>query len=393
MKKKILLFVVILFAFAVIAKIAVTAKEEKGDDEKVTKVVKLSNVSTRGLQETREFSAIVKGVGEVEIAPEISGRLTSVNKKEGEKVTKGEILAIIDATDFYAQNSLSNEQIEVSKDAFSATEEYQDQLVDEARAELEKAEELKKIAKKDEDESQLKIAKRNVENAEEAVRTAKRMRDLQLSLSQGEIDLSQKQARITSLDINKTRIRAPFSGIFTKKLSKEGQIVSPNTAIMVLVQSEQKEIAIDLPSEVANELELNREVFAIKDNKEIKEGERFAITVVSISPVSDEITRKSSVKFSFDNEDVTLGEFVRVLIPVSEKEDVLAVPITSVKKSYFEDVVFVVENGIAKEQKVELGIIQDELVEIKNGLSEGQSFVVEGQQNLRNGDKIRIYEQ
>lgn len=392
MKKKILLLAVISVTLVAFAKMVVTADEDKGNEE-TAKVVKLSEVGARELQEVREFSAIVKGVGEVEIAPEISGRLTSVNKKEGEKVTKGEILATIDAADFFAQNSLSVEQIEVSKDAFSATEEYQDQLVDAARAELEKAEDLKKMAKKDEDESGLKIAKRNVENAEEAVRTAKRMRDLQLSLSQGEIDLSQKQARITSLDINKTRIRAPFSGIFTKKLSKEGQIVSPATPIMVLVQSAQKEIAIDLPGEVADGLRLDREVFAIKDNKEVAEGQRFAVTVTSISPVSDETTRKSSVKFSFDNKDVALGEFVRVLIPVSEKEEALAVPVASVKKSYFEDVIFVVEDGIVKEQKVELGIIEGDLVEIKNGLSEGQNFVVEGQQNLRNGDKVRIYEQ
>lgn len=395
MKKKILLFVVILVGFVVLAKIAVTAKEEDSNEE-MAKIVKLSKVGTKEIQEVREFSGIVKGLGEVEIAPEISGRLVSVNKKEGEKVTKGEILATIDATDFLAQNSLSAEQTQVSKDAFSATEEYQGQLVDEARIELEKAEDLKKEAKKTEDESGLKIAKRNVEKAEEAIRTAKRMRDLQLSLSQGEVDLSQKQARITSLGVNKTIIRAPFSGIFTKKLSQEGQIVSPATAIMVLVQSEQKEIAIDLPSKVANGLKLNQEVFAIKektkDGNEDDNSERFAITVASISPVSDEITRKSSVKFSFDNEDVALGEFIRVLIPVSEKQDVLAVPIASVKKSYFEDVIFVVENEIAKEQKVELGIIQGNLIEIKNGLNEGQSFVVEGQQNLRNGDKIRIYE-
>jgi RND family efflux transporter MFP subunit len=395
MKKKILLFVVILIGFAVLAKIAVTAKEEDGSEE-TAKIVKLSEVGTKEIQEEREFSGIVKGMGEVEIAPEISGRLVSVNKKEGEKVAKGEILATIDATDFLAQNSLSAEQTQVSKDAFSATEEYQGQLVDEARIELEKAEDLKKEAKKDGDESGLKIAKRNVEKAEEAIRTAKRMRDLQLSLSQGEVDLSQKQARITSLGVNKTIIRAPFSGIFTKKLSQEGQIVSPETAIMVLVQSEQKEIAIDLPSEVANKLKLNQEVFAIKekikDNRENEEGEKFAIIIASISPVSDEITRKSSVKFSFDNPDVALGEFVRVLIPVNKKQDALAVPITSLKKSYFEDVIFVVENEIAKEQKVKLGIIDGDSIEIINGLTEGQSFVVEGQQNLRNGDKIRIHE-
>ncbi len=387
MKKIFLLIAAFLLIAFVISRVVVTAQEK--NIEEIEKVVKVEEAKTQNINETREFSAIVKGVGEVGIAPEISGRLMQINKKEGENIFKGEILATIDANDFFALNALSKEQIKVSEDALSSADEYQDQLVDEARIELEKAEDAKKEAKKGSDESAIKLAKRNVDKAEEAVRTAKRMRDLQASLTQGQVDISQKQANITALNINKTRIRAPFNGIFTKKLLQEGEIVSPQTAIFVLVQSKEKEITIDLPAEVAQKMSIGQEVSVIRGD----EGkDQFIAKVDSISPVSDSVTRKSSAKFVFDNEDVILGEFITVLIPVSESKESIAIPITSIKKSYFENIIFIIEDGKAKEQRVETGIIDGNLIEIQKGLKEGEIFVTDGQQNLRNGDKIRIYE-
>ncbi len=388
MKKKILLFATFLVLVFVVSK-AVTTAQEKNEEE-FEKIAKVQEVKISEITETREFSGIVKGVGEIAIAPEISGRLLSINKKEGEIVKKGEVLATIDPTNYLAQNSLSVEQTKVSEDALAKTDEYQDKLVDIARIELQKAEDVKKEAKKGSDESAIKLAKRNVEEAEEAVRTAKRMRDLQTSLAQGQIDVSQKQANISAISLNNTKIKAPFDGIFTKKLLQEGEIVSPQTKIFVLVQSEEKEIEIDLPAEVARKMTVGQEISVIKDTNG---GEEFIAKVDSISPVSDEITRKSGVKFIFDNENVILGEFVRVLIPISEKKSVIAIPISSIKKSYFENVVFVVEDGLAKEQRVDLGIIESGLIEITRGLEKGAILVIEGQQNLRNGDNVRIYEQ
>lgn len=387
MKKYIIPSIILLLLISVSFVAIVFAQEETAVE--VEKTVKVEEAKASNLKEVVEFSAIVKGVGEVGIAPEISGRLTSIRKKEGETFFKGEILATIDDASFLAQNSVATQQVQTSKEALAGTDEYQEQLIDEAQIELEKAEDAKDEAKEGSDEVALELARKNVDKAEEAVKTAKRMRDLQLSLVQGQIDISQKQANVAYLNVDKTKIRAPFAGIFTKKLLQEGEIVSPQTTMFILVQSQEKEIKVDLPTNVAQKLAIGQEVFVARDGED---REDFLVRISSISPVSDEITRKSRVTFAFEKEDVILGEFVRILIPINEKNDIIAVPIDSVRKSYYENVLFVVEGDRVREEKVELGVIDKGMVEIQKGLAEGEVFVTDGQQNLRNGDKIRIYE-
>ena len=54
------------------------------------------------------------------------------------------------------------------------------------------------------------------------------------------------------------------------------------------------------------------------------------------------------------------------------------------------DYVFVAENNSAKLRPVEIGLILDSRVLIAKGLSEGENFIISGQTNLKNGDKITI---
>ncbi|MDD3365621.1 MAG: efflux RND transporter periplasmic adaptor subunit, partial [Syntrophomonas sp.] len=83
------------------------------------------------------------------------------------------------------------------------------------------------------------------------------------------------------------------------------------------------------------------------------------------------------------------GMFVRVKIYTGEDQEVLAIPkdaLTSQKGLYY---VFIPEGGQAKRQEVKIGAIMDQMVEIKDGLKEGQPIVVSNVNKLKDQDRIQ----
>lgn len=358
------------------------------DEPQDTKIVKTELVIRKNLEEKIEFAGFVKGKREVNLRPEVSGRLLKINKKEGESIRKGEILATIDADEFLAQAALAKEQIRVAQDAASGTEQYYDQLVDQSQSELKKAENLYSIAKKDDDKDDKKIAKRNLETAQEALKSARRMRDLQNSLAQGQIPLSQKQAQLSFVQINNTRIRAPFDGVVARIFQEEGALVSPQTAVFMFVEAESFELEIALPLDVSRKMTIGQEIEGRTET-----NNTFSASVQSISPTSDLTTRKANVTFSLDDKELSSGDFVNIAIPVNVSMDALIVSVDSLKKSYHENVIFVIADSEVKEVIVEIGISDGEFVEIIKGLKGGEVIVAQGQQDLRSGDKVKIYEE
>ena len=110
-----------------------------------------------------------------------------------------------------------------------------------------------------------------------------------------------------------------------------------------------------------------------------------------ISPTLQPMQRTASVEISIDNDEGLLkpGMFAKVTIPVKIQTDAILVP----RVSLIEDGttkkqnVFVVEAGVSHRKPVEVGLAQDGLVEIVNGLDEGESVVVAGQHSPKSRRK------
>jgi RND family efflux transporter MFP subunit len=79
-----------------------------------------------------------------------------------------------------------------------------------------------------------------------------------------------------------------------------------------------------------------------------------------------------------------------VNIVVSIKKNVLSVPLEAVIEKEGKDVVYVIENGRAKMQRVKLGLATDEAFEIVSGLRQGETVAVKNVDKLREGDRVRF---
>jgi membrane fusion protein (multidrug efflux system) len=84
------------------------------------------------------------------------------------------------------------------------------------------------------------------------------------------------------------------------------------------------------------------------------------------------------------------GMFVRAEIVKNVAEASISVPLYTVITRNGEQFVYVEESGAAKRRQVELGIIEDWLVQVKKGLLPGDRVIVEGHRNVEEGQRINV---
>jgi multidrug efflux pump subunit AcrA (membrane-fusion protein) len=106
----------------------------------------------------------------------------------------------------------------------------------------------------------------------------------------------------------------------------------------------------------------------------------------------DQISKTLEVKIEIlqPEVDIPIGVFARGDILVKTNQDVLIIPSSALTRKKAGIYVYVIEEGIARQKEVVLGIIQDERIEILKGLSEKEEIVVLGNQELQDGLKVDV---
>jgi membrane fusion protein (multidrug efflux system) len=117
---------------------------------------------------------------------------------------------------------------------------------------------------------------------------------------------------------------------------------------------------------------------------------RGAIRVVNLT--ADPLNKKFGVEAVFDNPDAALrpGTFGDLVFEVQSHENALVVPQSAILENAY---VFVVEGGKAVKKTVTLGLQDTAMVEIVDGLAEGDAVVVEGNFGLEEGAAVQVLEE
>ena len=121
--------------------------------------------------------------------------------------------------------------------------------------------------------------------------------------------------------------------------------------------------------------------------------EKFRGEVVSKGVAVDQISKTLEVKIEIlqPDTDIPVGVFARGDILVKTNQNALIIPSSALSRKKDRGIyVYVIEEGIARQKEVVLGIIQDERVEILDGLSEEEEIVVLGNQELKDGLKVDV---
>jgi RND family efflux transporter MFP subunit len=211
-------------------------------------------------------------------------------------------------------------------------------------------------------------------------------------LTQAEVDV-----KIARLDLEKTRIRAPFAGIVTDiKLSPKERLDAGRELFTLVDISRIKVKAKVLESEVGKvvagrEVELRFSAFP---------GRAFKGRIEAVSPVINAEDKTCAVHVTMDNpsEEVKPGMHAEVEFPTEIFKNRLLVPQQAILVRGGRRLVFAVEGGLAKWRYIEVGLENERFAEVLPGkepgwgVSEGDTVIIEGHITLAHDTKVSIVE-
>lgn len=382
MRTKIALYLLLAAAlFSAYGIFAGSAKKEFSRQQEVP--VRLAKPQVLAGVDEWEFSGFVRGEKNAVLSSKLGGQLLKVNASEGQAVRKGQLLATVDVREAFAQQKAAAASLQALDEIRSATAAYYEQLVDEAQANLEKAEKALEIAEKNDSPDQ-EMARKSVDIAEEAVRSAKRGRDLQLSATQGSVTNARGSLEGLEAVSSNGNIVAPFSGIITSISLKEGSFAPPGAGIISLSQPESLEIETYAPSAIAPLLQVGQQAF-LSGGAEAR--------IKAISPQADISKGKSLLLLSLEKKgSLRLGDFAEGKIAISSGTENLSVPLEAIVRRYEDDFVFVSSDGKAEIRKVRIVRTDASSAFISSGISGQDEIIIQGQHDLSDGVKIKAYE-
>ncbi|NOT75793.1 MAG: efflux RND transporter periplasmic adaptor subunit [Cyclobacteriaceae bacterium] len=316
-----------------------------------------------------EYPATVIALNQVELRPQVNGYITAVHFKEGDRVKKGQKLYSIDQQQYEAayQQSVANQAVQEAN------------LV-KAQKDVERYRELNKHDA---------VAKQLVDNAEANYEAAKRT-----------LEASKASVKSVQTNVRYTSITAPFDGTIGISQVRLGTAVSAGQTILNTVSSDNP-IAADLSID-------QKEIYRFVQFQGVKSSKtdstfRLAFNGIiyphpgKISLIDRAVNAQTGtiiVRLEFSNPENNLragmSGTVRVLNDASKKS--ILVPFKAITEQLGEYFVYVVKTDSNKvtQQRVIIGKQVARDVVILKGLNDGETIVVEGVQNLKEGSAIAV---
>jgi RND family efflux transporter MFP subunit len=345
-------------------------------------------------------SGIVRPFRMVELVPRVSGEIVAVNGYDGKEVTKGEVLASIDERAFRlgnerAASALLAAQIEYRTLTTSSFLHAIDTM--QARLHLQAAREHYQRVRTAYAAGKISGPAFNRARREYEVTRA------YLSVNREDVIANRcglAQAREAyeraRLELESTQIRAPFSGRIAEWNATVGMQARIGQPICSLVDASRILIDVDVIEGEADKVHAGDKVTA---TCVAFPGIGFQGTVRTVSPTIDprsgmmRITAELSQPGSRQAGSYALfrpGMYASVLIETECLEGRLLVPREALLMRDLRQLVFTARNGLAKWNYVETGDENRELIEIRSGISEGDTVLVEGHQMLAHDARVDV---
>ena len=304
------------------------------------------------------FSGSLDPEWQAEVAPKVDGRVEKVFVKEGDKVTKGQVLATL-------------EQVDTDAEVLKARGEY-----------IEAKTNLRKAARDLERYEKLFQAGAVSEQTVDDYRFAYENAEAQLDAALG--NLRGKEASLSG-----TSIVAPADGIVAKRYFQEGYYAKAGTPLFAIADISTLKTVINVPEgqiagvAVGNEATIVLHAF---NNREV------VGKITSIAPVADLPAHTFSTEISVENpEGLRAGVFATVKLASEHRDNVLTIPVHAIVMRDDQKTVYVVdaENKVSR-RVLAVGYTNEEVAEIMSGLTEKDLIVTRGQNKLREGSKIKV---
>ncbi len=321
------------------------AEAPAGEARPEAVTITVASVATRPVERTVSVVGTLAANAQADLASEVEGQVVVVDADLGDRVRRDQVLARVRGDVTEARLREAEASLEKA-------------VADEARARPLRAEGV--------------ISTQEYEQVRTALEVSRARRD---------------QLRI---ELDRVAIRAPFEGSVAARLVDAGNYVRPGTVMFRLVQDDPLKFRGDVPE---------REVPALGAGQEVRvrvdafASETFIGHVSRVGSASDPAARSLSFEALVSNADHRLrpGFFGHAEVVVAHDERALAVPRSALSTFAGVTKLFVIEDGIAHEREVTLGVdLGDGWVEVATGIAAGKQVATSGLSKLANGTQVVV---
>ncbi len=196
-------------------------------------------------------------------------------------------------------------------------------------------------------------------------------------------------ASILKKEMQPLTLRAPYSGVVIRKFRYAGDVVAAGEPILEILDDSRFFLWGALPAAYLPEVKIGQ---ALQVSFPDLPGKTFRATIEKINSTVDPKTQMARIRASLVNRHSLLKAhlFARIRITVQSEPAALLIPRQAVLGGPAGTFVFVVKNGIAHRQAVETGLADSARVSIRAGLSPGDSVVISGNFELKDGMAVEV---
>ena len=194
---------------------------------------------------------------------------------------------------------------------------------------------------------------------------------------------------LSKINLNKSLIKSPLKGTIKTRFVKVGEFVRKGDRLVEILDVDRILVKVNIPEQEILKIKIGQKVdivLYILENKMI-EGQ-----VKKIGLEADSSNRTFPVEIEVDNSERELrpGMLARATFTQRVDQDQVVVPRHAIMERDMGRIVYIVDNDIAIQRKVAIGITQREKVQVIMGLSKGEKLVIEGHTKLTDGEEINI---
>jgi RND family efflux transporter MFP subunit len=326
------------------------------------------------------------------VSSKITGKVVKIMLEEGQRVEAGQIIALLDDSNWRAALSQSKAQLEQAEaNVASAQTAFDDAKPIFDRAEKQKAAAVISAQSFDESHAQFNVAHNNLLVAERGVEAAR-----------AGVEVAQRS-------LEDTVIRAPFAGIVTEKAAQPGEMVSPisagggftRTGIGTIVDMESLEVEVDVSENFINRVRPQQPV-TIKLNA--YPDWDIPGSVIAMIPTADRAKATVKVRIAIGQKDPRIipemGARVAFLSDNEQKASDakspvsgVIIPADAVSTSGTASIVFVVHGSAVERRAVRLGAKISSGQIVNAGLEPGNIVALGDLSKLSDGARVRIEKQ
>jgi HlyD family secretion protein len=345
--------------------------------------VSVATATTGTLAETILLTGTLVARDEVMVGAEIDGlAITELLAEEGDKVTRGQVLArlsrdMLDAQ--FAQNAAALSR------ALAAIAQARNQIA-EAEATARQADAAFARARSLEERGNTTAETLEQREAASLVARARVLvADDALRLAQADKELAEAHRREIQVRLARTEIKAPAAGTISRREAHLGALVSSVAEpLFRIIGGGTIEVEADVPEISLARLRVGQKALV----RPAGMREPVSARVRLVSPEVNRTSRLGRVRLSVDRvPGLAVGAFARGTVEVDRRDGTL-VPLSAVLYRLDGAIVQVVRDGVVETRSVTLGLKADAKAEIRKGIDPGEQVIAISGTFVRDGDRV-----